>query len=350
MRYIYGLLALIPVAIAFALLGFSSTIVFIAAAAALVPLSALIGKGTEDVAAHAGQRIGGLLNVTMGNAAELIITIVALRQGLTALVRASIAGSILGNVLLVLGSSLLVGGLRHGRQKFDPHIAGVSATMMTLAVIVLSAPAFFTTGSHAATGNAREALNIGVAVVLLAVYVLYIVYTIILHQPGGGSPMQEAEPKDAWSLKTAVAVLAAATLGAVVMSELLVRAVESVVDQLGTTELFLGVMIVPLVGNAAEHWSAILAAAHDKMDLSVGISIGSSLQIALFVAPLLVLLSLVLGQRLQLEFNQYELASLIAAVAIASFVSFDGESNWVEGAQLLAVYVVLGLGFVFLAA
>lgn len=349
MRYIYALLALIPLAVILEVLSISHTLVFVVSAAALIPLSALIGKGTEDIAAHAGQRIGGLLNVTMGNAAELIITIVALRQGLTELVRASIAGSILGNVLLVLGSSLLVGGLRHGRQKFDAHLAGVSATMMTLAVIALSAPAFFTTGPHAASGNAKEGLNIGVAVVLLAVYAPYVVYTIFLHQPEGEASRPKRDLSGLWSLRTAIAVLAVATVGAVVMSELLVRSVEHVVDALGTTELFLGVMIVPIVGNAAEHWSAILSAYHDEMDLSVGISVGSSLQIALFVAPLLVLLSLVLGHRLQLQFNQYELASLIGAVAIASFISFDGESNWVEGAQLLAVYVIVGLGFVFLS-
>jgi Ca2+:H+ antiporter len=348
-RFLYPLLALIPLAIVLALLGVSHLVVFIVSAAALIPLSALIGKGTEDAAVHAGQTIGGLLNVTMGNAAELIITVVALRQGLTELVRASIVGSILGNVLLVLGSSLLIGGLRHGRQRFDQRVAGVSATQLALAVIALTAPAFFTTGSHAASGDRDEALNIGMAIVLLVAYGAYIV-GLLRHEAAAdaAAPQPQRQARDAWSLRTSVAVLAGATLGAVAMSEVLVNSVEPVVDQLGTTEIFLGVMIIPLVGNAAEHWSAIIAAAHDQMDLSVGIAIGSSLQIALFVAPLLVLVSLLLGHRLQLEFNQYELGALISAVAIAAFISFDGESNWMEGVQLLAVYVILGLGIVFL--
>ena len=349
MRYIYGLLALIPLAIGAKFLGVNSTIIFALSAGALVPLSALIGKGTEDVALRLGEQIGGLLNVTMGNAAELIITIVALRQGLTVLVRASIAGSILGNVLLVLGTSLLVGGWKHGRQKFDEHIAGVSATMMTLAVIALAAPTFFTSGPHAATGTSREALSIGVSVILIAAYIPYVAVTVFMHAPEGGGAKGGEAPADAWSVRTAIVVLAAATVGAVVMSELLVSAVEHVVDEFNTTEIFLGVMIIPIVGNAAEHWSAILAAAHDQMDLSVGISVGSSLQIALFVAPLLVFISLAFGHHLQLEFNQYELTALVAAVAIAAFISFDGESNWVEGAQLLAVYAILWLGFALLS-
>ena len=349
MRFLYPLLALIPLALILAWLGISHLLVFIVSAAALVPLSALIGKGTEDVALRLGERIGGLLNVTMGNAAELIITIVALRQGLTELVRASIAGSILGNVLLVLGTSLLVGGWKHGRQKFDEHIAGVSATMMTLAVIALAAPTFFTSGPHAATGTSREALSIGVSVILIAAYIPYVAVTVFMHAPEGGGAKGGEAPADAWSVRTAIVVLAAATVGAVVMSELLVSAVEHVVDEFNTTEIFLGVMIIPIVGNAAEHWSAILAAAHDQMDLSVGISVGSSLQIALFVAPLLVFISLAFGHHLQLEFNQYELTALVAAVAIAAFISFDGESNWVEGAQLLAVYAILWLGFALLS-
>jgi len=349
-RFLYALLALIPIAIVLAWLGASHVLIFVVSAAALLPLSALIGKGTEDVAVHAGPTVGGLLNVTMGNAAELIITIVALHEGLIDLVRASIVGSIIGNILLVLGSSLLIGGLRHGRQRFDQHVAGVSATQLALAVIALTAPAFFTTGGHAALGNREEALNIGMAIVLLVAYGAYIV-GLLRHEAAvtQDATTSRRGAESAWPLRSALAVLAAATVGAVAMSEVLVNSVEPVVDRLGTTEIFLGVMIIPLVGNAAEHWSAIVAAAHDRMDLSVGISVGSSLQIALFVAPVLVLVSLLMGHRLQLEFNQYELGALIGAVAIAAFISFDGESNWMEGVQLLAVYLILGLGFVFLS-
>ncbi len=349
MRLLAVLLVFVPIGVAVDALGGPSTAIFLCAAAALVPISGLIGKATEDLALHSGPRVGGLLNVTMGNAAELIITVVALNQGLLELVKASIAGSILGNTLLVLGFSLLAGGLKNGRQSFDAHLAGISATMLALAAIALSLEALFSTGPHAVTGEGdKDALSVALAVVLLLLYGLYVLYTVFLHKPDETTLPPQESADGAWSLRTALAVLVASTLGAVVMSELLVGAVEHVVDAWGVTELFLGVMLVPIIGNAAEHWSAGVAAYRNHMDLSLGISIGSSLQIALFTAPLLVLIGFALGHHLQLIFNQYELGALGGAAVIAAFVSLDGESNWVEGAQLVALYAIFGFGFFFL--
>lgn len=348
MRFLYGLLLLVPVAVGLRVAGVGHTWIFLASAAALIPLSALLGNATEELAAHTGPRVGGLLNVTLGNAAELIITVAAIREGLLDLVKASIAGSILGNILLVLGASLLVGGLRHGQQKFDAQNAGMASTMMTLAVAALAIPAVFTFGPHRVTGLESELLSIGVAVVLMVLYALYVLFTIFL-QPDEAAGAPHGEGKVQWSVRTSLAVLAAGTVGAVAMSELLVEAVEPVAASWGLTELFLGVILVPLIGNAAEHWAAVQAAANDQMDLSIGIAIGSSLQVALFVAPLLVFVSLLLGNPLQLVFNEYELTALIGAVVVATLISVDGESNWVEGAQLLAVYLIAGMGFLFLS-
>jgi Ca2+:H+ antiporter len=351
LRILSILLVLMPVGIVASALDGPSTLIFLCAAGALIPVSGFIGKATEDVALHSGPRIGGLLNVTMGNAAELIITLVALNQGLTELVRASIAGSMLGNTLLVLGASLLVGGLRNGRQHFDAHVAGISATMLALAIVALSLEALFSTGPHAIKESREDALSASLAVVLLVLYGLYVLYTVFLHKPGepAAPAIGEEDAAGAWGLRTSVAVLGASTAAAVVMSELLVGAVEDVVDAWGITELFVGVMLVPVIGNAAEHWSAVVSAYRGHMDLSLGISIGSSLQIALFTAPVLVLAGFLLGNHLQLLFNQYELVALGGAAVIAALISLDGESNWVEGAQLLGVYTIFGLGFFFLS-
>jgi Ca2+:H+ antiporter len=348
MKWIYGLLLLVPVAIALELLGAGHTVILLTSAGALVPLAAVLGKATEELANYTGPRIGGLLNATLGNSAELIITIVAIREGLLDLVKASIAGSILGNVLMVLGASLLIGGIKNGRQRFDPHIAGISATMMALAVVALAIPALFSIGAHRLTPTASEFLSIGVAVVLLVLYGLFVLYTIFLHRPSEVAPVPHVgHPR--WSKGLAIGVLAASTVGVVIMSEILVGAIEPVVEQWGLTELFLGVVLVPIVGNTAEHLVAVQVAAANKMDLSLGIAIGSTLQIALFVAPVLVFVSLLLGNPMNLIFNAYELAAIGGAVAIATLVSIDGESNWLEGAQLLAVYLVVVLGFFFLS-
>ncbi len=348
MKVLYGLLVLVPVALILEFGGIGGhTAVFVVSALALVPLAAILGRATEEVAVYTGPKIGALLNATLGNAAELIITIVALREGLVMVVKASISGSIIGNILAVLGASLLLGGLKNGTQKFDPKAAGTNATMMALAVVALIVPAVFALGSteHRPTDDDIEFLSDGVAVVLIIVYGLYLFYT--LRGPSDEASSGHAAEQAAMRLPVALGILAGTTIAIVVMSELLVGALEPTAEQWGLTELFVGVMLVPLVGNIAEHLVAVQMAAANKMDLSLGIAVGSGLQIALFVTPVLVLVGAVIGQPMTLVFNSYELMALAAASIIAVLISVDGESNWLEGAELLALYVILGLAFFF---
>ncbi len=348
MKYLYILLLLSPIALVLELIGIGHTWVFLTSAISLVPLAALLGKATEQVTEHTGPRIGGLLNATFGNAAELIITIVAIQSGLIELVKASISGSIIGNALLVLGASLLAGGLKHGRQHFNAHIASVSSTMMTLSVVALVIPAIFSIGPSRVGGNATENLSIGVATVLLVLYVLFILYTIFLQPNDLPSKTSSTEARPSHSIAYSVGLLLVSTGGVVVMSELLIRNVEPVIESWGITELFLGVVLVPIIGNVAEHFVGVQAAMRNQMDLSIGISIGSTLQMALFVAPVLVFVSLLFGHPMTLVFNEYELAALVGAISVATLISMDGESNWMEGAQLLAVYVIVAIGFFYL--
>jgi len=337
-------------------LHWSPLFVFFAAATGVVPLAALIGRATEELAAYTGPRVGGLLNATLGNAAELIITIVAisagaanpeLRESLMRLVKASITGSILGNLLFILGLAILLGGIRHGRQKFDRVQAGASGTMLILAVIALAIPSLF---GHAMAGKgiaAVEHLSIGVAVVMIVIYFLGIVFAL----RGGGAASAGDAPaahRPSWSVQSAVLVLLAATVAIALLSEALVKSVEPVVERLGVSELFLGIILIPIVGNVAEHVVAVQLATKNRMELALSIAIGSSLQIALLVAPLLVFISLALGNPLTLSFDTFELISLFAAALIAAFIAQDGESNWLEGAQLLAVYAIIGMAFLYL--
>lgn len=348
MKYIYGLLLLVPVALFLDFGGVGGhSAVFITSALAMVPLSAVLGRATEEVAVYTGPKIGGLLNATLGNAAELIITIIALRQGLTGVVKASIAGSIIGNILIVLGFSLLVGGLKHGTQIFDARTAGANATMMALAVVALSIPAVFalTGGEMRPSEHDIENLSDLMAIILIVLYGLYILFSL---RDSGGPAVEEAEHGPAgMKLPLALGLLAGSTVAIVVMSEVLVGAIEPTAADWGLTELFIGVMLVPLVGNVAEHFVAVQVAAANKMDLSLGIAVGSGLQIALFVTPVLVLAGWAMGTPLTLVFNSYELAALIGATLIAVLISVDGESHWLEGAQLLGLYVILGLAFFF---
>ena len=356
------LLVFVPIAIVGEFLHWPPLLVFAVSAMAVVPLARLIGQATEGLAAHTGPRLGGLLNATLGNAAELIITIFAIRADLLELVKASITGSILGNVLLVLGLSILLGGLKNGIQRFDRSHAGLNSTMLILAVVGLGIPSIFSHAIEVKNHDAVEYLSLGVALVLIVIYGLSLIYTFTL--PGGkeaeeahigkGSVPSPALSKaeeglsKGWSTSKASGVLVAATLLIVWLSEILVGAVEPVVEAVGVTEFFLGVIIIPLVGNVAEHLVGVQMAIKNRMELSLAISVGSSLQIALFVAPALVFISLLMGNPLTLVFNQFELISLVAAVLIAALVSLDGESNWLEGAQLLVVYIIIGLAFFYL--
>lgn len=356
MKYLNLLLVLGVVAIVAELLGWSPLIVFVTSALAMVPLAGLMGASTEVLAVHTGPRLGGLLNATLGNAAELIITIMAVREGvqnpainkaMLELVRASLTGSILGNILLVLGLSILVGGLRHGVQKFDRSHAGLSSTMLMLAIAALVIPSIFSHSIERVNHDAVEYLSLGVAGVMIGLYGLSLVSQ--LRRPAfeadNPSAHQESPP---WSPPKAGLILVVVTVAIVVMSELLVGSIEHVIRGVGISEFFLGIIIVPLIGNIAEHLVAVQVAAKNKMELSLAVSVGSSLQIALFVAPLLVFISLAMGNPLTLVFNQFELIALMVAVLIAGLVSLDGESNWLEGAMLLGLYLILALAFFWL--
>ena len=354
---IFGVLAIVA-----ELLGWNPLLVFIFSGLAMVPLAGLMGEATESLAVHTGPRLGGLLNATLGNAAELIITIMAIREGIQnpainehmlELVRASLTGSVMGNILLVLGLSVLIGGLKNGTQKFDRTHAGTNATMLLLAVAALVIPSIFSHSIEAVNHDAVEYLSLGVAGVMILLYVLALVHQ--LRNPGNHTVEDDeysAAEQEAphWSVPKALIVLLLATAAIVWMSELLVGTVEHVVLEIGITEFFLGIIIVPLIGNAAEHLVAVTVAVKNKMELSLAISVGSSLQIALFVAPLLVFISLLMGNPLTLVFNQFELIALMAATLIAGLVSLDGESNWLEGAMLLAIYVIIALAFFWLPA
>lgn len=363
MKYLRYMLIFVPLAVAAELLHWNPLLIFLFSCIALIPLAGLLGEATEELAIHTGPRIGGLLNATLGNAAELIITIVALSAGKIELVKASITGSILGNLLLILGASLLLGGLKHGKQRFDRTLAGVSSTMMTLAVIGLIIPTLFELIRELQTGKidvlntnvvdpALDSLSLWVAGILMVLYVLSLIFTFQTPENASHSGVddhstEEVAHKAKWSVPMSVGVLTVCTLAIVFMSEFLVGAVEPVVASLGVSELFLGIIIIPLVGNVAEHIVGVQVAYKNKMDLSLMISLGSSMQIALFVAPLLVFVSLLFGPEMTLFFSLFEVIGLTLAVFIATLVSIDGESNWLEGAQLLAVYLIIALGAFF---
>ncbi len=337
--------------------GAAAGLVFGASALGIIPTAALMGRATEELAARSGPGIGGLLNVTFGNAPELIIALFALQQGLQEVVKASIVGSIIGNILLVLGASMLFGGLRREKQTFSRTAAGVQTTMLLLAAAALVMPAIFelvegqglpAPGAETVNYDSTvEHLSLAVAIVLMATYVAGLFFSLKTHRAIFNP---EYEEEDTWGWSTRKSILALAGSGLVVglMSEVLVGSIEEASHAIGLSEFFIGVIVVAIVGNAAEHWVAVLVAMKDKMDLAVNISIGSSAQVALFVAPLLVLASFFLGPHpLALVFNGFELGAILLAVLIANYVAQDGESTWFEGVQLLAVYAVFGLAFYF---
>jgi Ca2+:H+ antiporter len=351
-KVLMGMLIFVPIAlIGRFVLNLDAALLFILSGAAIIPLAKFIGDGTEELALHIGPKFGGLLNATLGNAAELIITIFAINRGLLDLVKASITGSILGNLLLIMGLSLLLGGIKNGVQIFDRRTAGMNATLMILGVGALLIPSFF---DSAIVGNlsAELGLSEGVAVAMIVLYALYVFYTFQSQDKAvvRDSAAKELDPhhKPKWSVRTASLVLVGSTLGMVFMSEILVGTVEQVSVSLGLTEIFIGVIIVPLIGNAAEHLVAVQVAYKNKMELSMAISLGSSLQIALFVAPILVFIALLFGQNLLLVFTGFELVAIVIAAVVAAFIAQDGESNWLEGAMLLVLYIIIAVAFFFL--
>lgn len=361
------LLIFVPIAIALRFIPSldNPTALFIVSCLAIIPLAGWMGKATEHLAEHLGQGIGGLLNATFGNAAELIIALFALSKGLEGVVKASITGSIIGNMLLVLGLSIVAGGAKFSTQTFNRTAAGTTATALSLAAIALLIPTIF----HEVADNVpiaqggwtpakEQSLSLAISIVLFLTYLGTLYFSLVTHKDlfvgeaiqGAAEEVGQEEEKagDHWSKGKSITVLLVATGFVALISEFLVGAVEAARGKLGFTEVFVGVIVVAIIGNAAEHSSAILMAMRNKMDLSLSIALGSSLQIALFVAPVLVFASYLFGKPMNLEFTIPEVVAVIASVLIAQQISSDGESNWVEGLQLLAVYTILGILFYFL--
>jgi len=355
----YLLVPFIPVAIALELAHASASLIFATSALGVIPTAALMGRATEELAARSGPGIGGFLNVTFGNAPELIIAFFALREGLLEVVKASLVGSILGNVLLVMGAAMLVGGLKRERQYFDRTAANTQSLMLLLACVALIMPAIFElviggslphpTDKADQFPSDLEKMSFGVAIVLLGTYVAGLFFSLRTHKDlFNPEHADEDHVGEHWSVKKSVIALAIAGVAVGVMSEILVGSITEASESIGLSPFFVGVIVVAIVGNAAEHWVAIYFASRDKMDLSVNIAIGSSAQIALFAAPVLVLISLVLGPfPMSLVFNGLELGAIFLAILIAQAVTHEGESTWFEGFQLLSVYVVLALTFYF---
>jgi Ca2+:H+ antiporter len=328
----------------------SSAWVFFAAAISLVPLAGIIGQGTEELACRSGPAIGGFLNATFGNAAELIIAIVALGEGHTELVKASITGSIVGNLLLVLGVSFFVGGLRRTHQRFHRTAATNTSAMLFLAVVALVMPAVFDLsiyGNLQAQPQAIVRLSLWTSLVLIGAYAGSLVYAFTVQRDLFRPSERAASHAPGLTLAEAITLLAIATVLTTIQAELLVGALQPALGQFGFTELFVGVIVVAIIGNAAEHYSAVEAARRDEMTLAVEIAVGSSAQIALFVAPIVILYSFAIGRPMSLLFNAFEIAAIALSVVATSMVVTDGESNWVEGLQLISVYLVLAIAFYF---
>src|SRR5918998_752109 len=336
----YGVTAALTVAVvAVELLHASVLLIFALTSLALIGLAWVLGQATESLGTHAGPRIGGILNATFGNAAELIITIFALSAGLTTVVKASIIGSIIGNVLLVLGASLLIGGLKNGIQSFSAEIAGINASMLGIVAAALSLPTIFAVTNP---GPSPTTLSIEVAVVMFVLYVLYLIY--VLSGPGVEAQSEVEAP---FGRTASLVLLFVATAAVAFVSEAFVGAIEPLTEVYGVSELFVGVILVPIVGNVAEHVVGVQIAYKNDMDFSMGISLGSSIQVALLVTPILVFLGPLLGHPLRLTFTPLELGALGAAVVVTGFVALDGKSNWLEGAMLCGVYVIAALAFFF---
>jgi Ca2+:H+ antiporter len=342
------LLILVPIAILFEYLRPEShTLIFFTACAAIIPLAGLMGRATEQIADHAGEGIGGLLNATFGNAAELIIAIVALRAGQIDIVKASLVGSIIGNVLLVLGDSFLAGGLRYKDQHFDTVTARAQAQMLLVSALAVTIPALFHAASPRGVVVDEGAISLAISCLLIVVYALSLIFSLGTHKhmfEAAPQPAAHGEPQ--WGLPVAIGVLAIATFFIAWLSEILVGSVEPTAAEIGMSKVFVGVVIVAVIGTAAEHYAAVMAALRNRMDLSVGIAIGSSTQIALFVTPLLVLLSyLIAPSPMDLIFTVGETFALVIAAFLTAHTTSNGHSNWFTGVLLLSLYFIVAVGF-----
>ncbi len=353
-----GLLIFVPFSIAADKLEWGALTVFGLSAIAIVPLAIWLSTATEEIAVSLGPSIGGLLNAVFGNATELIIAIVALKEGLVDIVKASITGTIISNLLLVMGLSMFLGGLRYKEQEFKPVVARVNGSTMTLAVIAIVLPATVITTSNVVEPGAIENLSLFVAVVLIIVYAFTLLFSLKTHSylydvsvvelEGEVTPTNETHSEHSKpNLWLWVGILVAATVGVAIVSEIFVGAVEEATAGLGLTPLFTGVILLPLVGGAAEYVTAVRVALKNNMDLSVSVAMGSSLLVALLVAPVLVIIGYVITQPMDLNFNLFEVVAVAIAVIIANLISLDGRSNWLEGMLLLATYAILGAAFYF---
>jgi Ca2+:H+ antiporter len=351
----YLLAPFIVLAVVLNALNTSDTLVFCSSALGIIPTAALMGRATEELAARSGPGIGGLLNVTFGNAPELIIALFALGNGLHELVKATLIGSIIGNILLVLGASMLVGGWRREFQRFDPKMANVQSVMLLVAGGAFLLPAILQlAGGHGlpsvgpalfSFSSGLEAVSGVIAVVLIVIYMSGLRSSLRTTREGSDSEYQQGDTWG-WSVRMAVAMLAVAGVAVGLMSEILVHSIDAASQSLGLSEFFIGAIVVAIVGNAAEHWVAVLVAHKDNMDLSINIAVGSGAQVALFVTPVLVLAAFFIGPApMPLVFNAYELGALVLAVLIAYYATQKGRSTWLEGARLLAVYVILAVVF-----
>lgn len=350
MKILKYMLVFIPISFIAKFMNVPGAVMFVLACLSIIPLAGLIGQSTEEISFYTGPKIGGFLNGTFGNATELIISFFALKQGLFDVVKSSIAGAVIGNILLVIGFSMLAGGLKYKTQKFNQKVSEVSSSMLLFAVLGLCIPAIFTHTVNPALLDTRyEGLSLFVAVIMFIIYILSLVFTFSTHKFIYSTPEGEKEEEVTaeWSLKKAIFVLVVSTVIIAIESEFLVNGIEPITQSLGWSEFFVGIILIPIVGNAAEHSTAVVMARKNKMDVSLEIAIGSSLQIILFVAPVLIFLSL-LFTPMSIVFNPFELVALIASVLIANRVSQDGESNWLEGIQLIAVYAIIAASFFIL--
>jgi Ca2+:H+ antiporter len=352
-NFLNWLLLFVPAAIVLELVHANPTAIFVTSSLAIIPLAGWMGRATEHISEKLGEGIGGLLNATFGNAAELIIALMALRAGLFDVVKASVTGSIIGNILLVLGLSLLAGGLKFSKQRFNPAAAMIGSTMLALSAIGLLLPAVFHLLVRGKAGVKEQNLSLEIAIVLFITYVLSLIFTLKTHAHLYVGEQLDKEEEEAigthgWSQARSLIILLVATGLVALMSEFLVGAVEAASHALGLTDIFVGVILVAIIGNAAEHSTAILMAMKNKMDLALNIAIGSSMQVALFVAPVLVFVSYLFGKPMDLLFTPLEVIAVTVSVAVVALIAQDGESNWLEGVLLLAVYTILGLTFYFL--
>jgi len=338
------LLVLVPIAIVLEVAGGPDLAIFLTSAGAILPLAGLIGRCTEQLALHVGPRLGGLINATFGNVTELILAIFLILEGRIAIVKASLTGSILGNLLLVLGLSFFLGGLKHEEQEYNARSASVHATSLVLAVTGLLMPALVALGEHRSLVE-REVVSGTVAAVLIALYVAALAFTLITHEHLFHTPAANEEPS--WSRGRAIGALLAATALVALMSEFLVGSLDTAIESLGLSEAFVGLILIPIIGNAAEHSSAVMFALRNKVDVTLEIAIGSSTQIALFVAPALVFISLLVGHPMDFVFSTFEVAAVAVSTFLVFMISIDGRSNWLEGAQLMGAYGIMAVSFYF---